>query len=138
QAEHATPAFVACKTRLLEEAAAVLGAAGIRAASCDGRDRSLADEIAWQRGALARGDAARRLPLYNGVWQELRHGLPIEADSYHERVIALGDEHGIETPVNARVLAALRRARAERLGPESVPAVELLGVSARERSSRSR
>lgn len=127
QAEHAGASFVEGKARLLEEARAVLRAAGIAATSCDGRDRSLDAEIAWQRGALARGDAVRPLPLYNGVWQALRHGLTLEADDYHERIVALGARHAIPTPVNARVLAALLRARADRLGPESFGAGELFG-----------
>jgi 2-dehydropantoate 2-reductase len=124
--EHETRAFVEGKARLLEEARAVLAAAGIAARSCDGRDRSLDEEIAWQRGALARGDAARKLPLYNSVWQALRHGLPLETDDYHRRIVALGERHRIATTVNARVLAALLRARAEGLGPESLGAQELL------------
>lgn len=125
--EHATPAFVEAKARLLEEARAVLAAAGIPARSCDGRDRSLEEEIAWQRGALARGDAARPFPLYNSVWQALRHGLPLEADAHHRRILALGERHGIATPVNARALAALLRAQADGLGPESLGAGALLG-----------
>jgi len=128
QDDHETRAFVEGKARLLEEARAVLAAEGIPARSCDGRDRSLDDEIAWQRGALARGDAARRLPLYNSVWQALRDDLPLETDDYHQRILALGERHAIPTPINARVLAALLRARAERLAPECCGAGELFGV----------
>jgi 2-dehydropantoate 2-reductase len=128
QADHESPAFVEGKARLLEEARAVLCAEGVVAASCDGRDRSLDEEIAWQRGALARGDAARKLPLYNSVWQALRHDLPLETDDYHRRVVALGARHGIDAPINARVLTALLRARDERLGPESYGAGELFGL----------
>jgi 2-dehydropantoate 2-reductase len=126
-AEHATRAFVEGKARLLEEARSVLRAAGVAARSCDGRDRSLDEEIAWVRGGLARGDAARPLPLYNSVWQALRDGLPLETDDYHRRIAALGAAHGIATPGNERVLAGLLRARAERLGPECFGAAELLG-----------
>jgi len=128
QDDHESEAFVEGKARLLEEARAVLAAAGIPARSCDGRDRSLDDEIAWQRGALARGDAARRLPLYNSVWQALRYDLPLETDDYHQRILALGERQRVATPINARVLAALLRARAKRLGPESYAAGELFGL----------
>jgi 2-dehydropantoate 2-reductase len=127
-AEHATRAFVEGKARLLEEARDALRAAAIPARSCDGRDRSLDDEIAWVRGGLARGDAARPLPLYNSVWQALRDDLPLEADDYHRRIAALGASCGIVTPVNELALAALRRARAERLGPESFGAAELFSA----------
>ena len=128
QEDHESAAFVEGKARLLEEARAVLAAAGIDARSCDGRDRSLDAEIAWQREALARGQAARRLPLYNALWRALRHDLALETDDYHRRIVALGARHGIATPVNARVLEALLRAHAERLGPESYGAAELFGL----------
>jgi 2-dehydropantoate 2-reductase len=124
--DHTSAEFVEVKARLLEEARDVLAAAGIRAASCDGRDRSLEEEIAYQRAALARGDSARALPLYNQVWSALRHGGPLEADGYHETVLALARRHGISAPVNQRVLALLRRAARESRGPESLRAAELL------------
>lgn len=124
--DHTTRAFVEIKARLLEEARAVLLAAGIRASSCDGRDRSLEQEINHQRSSLALGTSARRLPVYNQVWAALRHGGPVEADRYHRRVLALAATHEISAPQNARVLAALERAANEGLGPESVAAADLL------------
>ena len=107
--DHETRAFTEGKARLLEEARGALAAAGIAARSCDGRDRSLDDEIAFQRAALARGVAARKLPLYNSLWQGLARGAALEVDAYHRRILALGDRHGVATPVNARVLAGLER-----------------------------
>jgi 2-dehydropantoate 2-reductase len=124
--DHETPEFVALKVRLLEEARAALAAAGIEAAPCDGRDRTLDAEIAFQRDALARGTSARPIPLYNQVWTSLRHGAPLEADGYHERILALARAHGVPAPVNALVLARLRAAARSRLGPESCSARELL------------
>ena len=124
--DHETPEFVALKVRLLEEARAALAAAGIDAAPCDGRDRTLDAEIAFQRDALARGTSARPIPLYNQVWTSLRHGAPLEADGYHERILALARAHGVPAPVNALVLARLRAAARSRLGPESCSARELL------------
>jgi len=124
--DHATRAFVELKARLLEEARAVLLAACIRASSCDGRDRSLEQEIAYQRESLALGTSARRLPVYNQVWAALRHGGPLEADRYHRRVLELAAAHAIPAPCNARVLAALERAAREGRGPESLAAADLL------------
>lgn len=127
QADHETRAFVEGKARLLEEARDVLAAAGIAARSCDGRDRSLEREIAAQRAALARGGAARRLPLYNSVWQGLRRGATLEVDAYHRALVELGRRHAIATPLNERVLAALLRCASEGRGPECYGAAELLG-----------
>ena len=129
--DHATRAFVEVKARLLEEARAILLAAGISARSCDGRDRSLDEEIAHQRESLALGTSASALPVYNQVWAALRHGGPVEADRYHRRMLDLAAAHGIPAPQNARVLEALERAVREALGPESLAAADLL-VSDRE------
>ena len=124
--DHASAAFVELKARLLEEARDALAAAGIRAASCDGRDRGLDAEIAHVRSSLARGDSARSAPLYNHVWTGLREGRPLEAESYHRRVIELAARWGLPAAANARVLAALERAVRERLGPECFAAADLL------------
>jgi len=124
--DHTGRAFVEIKARLLEEARAALAAAGITARSCDGRDRSLDEEIDHQRESLARGTSARPLPLYNQVWAALRGGGPVEADGYHRRILALASAHAIPAPQNERVLAALEIAAAEGRGPESVAAEELL------------
>lgn len=125
--DHATSAFVEVKARLLEEARAVLEAAGIEAASCDGRDRSLAEEIEYQRGSLEAGSSARRLPVYNALWRALRHpGLDLEADRYHARIVALAEDHGVPVPVNRAALAALEDAVRRARGPESIAAAALL------------
>ncbi len=124
--DHESPAFVELKARLLEEAKAVLAAAGIEASSCDGRDRSLSEEIEFQRGALARGLSARRLPVYNQVWSALRSGGPLEADRYHQRILALASRHGLEAPQNARVLERVVDSWSRRTGPECLRAADLL------------
>jgi 2-dehydropantoate 2-reductase len=124
--DHTTAAFADVKVRLLEEAEAVLAAAGIDATPCDGRDRTLAEEIVFQREALARGKSARPLPLYNHVWTALRSGAPLEADAYHERILALAEQHGLAAPVNRLVLEKLREAARTALGPECCEARELL------------
>jgi 2-dehydropantoate 2-reductase len=125
--DHTCAAFVELKARLLEEARDALAAAGIRAASCDGRDRGLDEEIAFQRASLAGGQSARRAPLYNHVWTGLRESRPLEAPAYHQRILELAARHAVPAPLNARVLAALDRALREGLGPESCGAGELLG-----------
>jgi len=126
RSDHRTRAFVEVKARLLEEARDALAAAGIAARSCDGRDRSLDEEIAWQRASLATGASLRDLPIYNQVWSALRHGGALEADAYHERILRMAAAAGLEAPANARVLAVLRRQAQARAGPESVAARECL------------
>lgn len=124
--DHESQAFVDVKVRLLEEARAALDAAGIEASSCDGRDRSLAAEIAFQRESLARGQSARRLPVYNQVWSALRHGGPLEADGYHRRIVEIAAKLALPAPQNQAVLDAVVRAWTEKRGPESLRAAQLL------------
>lgn len=126
--DHESQAFVETKARLLEEARDALAAAGVRARSCDGRDRSLDDEITAQRAALSSGTSARPIALYNGVWTALsRPGTcAVEADRFHERILSLADRHGVSAPVNRRVLDVLRETERARRGPESVSAEALL------------
>jgi 2-dehydropantoate 2-reductase len=127
--DHSTRAFVDLKARLLAAAKKAIDAAGIEAASCDGRDRSLAAEIAFQRASFERGTSARPLPLFNQVWSALRYGTPLEADRYHRRMLDLAARHGLSLALNERVLAALERAARDSLGPESMTAAEILGES---------
>jgi len=124
--DHESQAFVRVKVRLLEEARAALLAAGIEARSCDGRDRSLEEEIAFQCESLSRGTSSRRLPVYNQVWSALRHGGPLEADSYHRRILDLATGHGLEAKQNARVLEAVVEAWTTKRGPECLRADDLL------------
>jgi 2-dehydropantoate 2-reductase len=124
--DHQGQAFVEIKTRLLEEAQAVLAAAGLTARSCDGRDRSLTDEIEFQRTALERGQSGRALPLYNQVWSALRHGGPLEADAYHREILERAAHHGISAPMNRQVLDTLERTARQELGPEREVAEDLL------------
>lgn len=124
--EHASEAFVEIKARLLEEARDALAAAGVAARSCDGRDRSLDEEIVFQRASAAAGTSARDLPLYNAVWAALRYGAPLEADLYHERIVALARAHGVAAPMNARALDLALRARREGRGPESARCADFL------------
>jgi 2-dehydropantoate 2-reductase len=125
--DHDSPPFVEVKARLLEEAQAVLAATGIEARSCDGKDRSLDQEIRHQRESLERGTSARRLPLYNQVWSSLQSDAPLEADGYHQRILELAAARGLRAPTHARVLEKLIEAKTGRRGPECLQAAELLG-----------
>ncbi len=124
--DHGTRAFAEAKARLLEEARDALAAAGIPARSCDGRDRSLDEEIAWQREAFERGTGARDLPLYNHVWTGLRSRSHLESGDYHRLILTLARRAGLAAPVNERVLAVLEETWRQGRGPEGAAARDLL------------
>ncbi len=125
--EHAQAGFAELKVAILEEARAVLAAAGIDAASCDGRDPSLDAMITRHREAVASPAPRRALPIYNSAWSALQTERgALESIVFHDRFVALGAEHGVVTPVNARVRDVVERLGRERLGPESVGVADLL------------
>lgn len=123
--DHTGRDFVEIKVDLLEEARSVLAAASIQTGSCDGLDRSLDEEIRFQRASLERGTSARPIPLYNQVWSALTRRLPTEADAYHRRICDLGLRYDVATPQNSRVLEALLHAARTHAGPESLAAARL-------------
>lgn len=123
--DHTGEAFVELKAGLLEEVRDVLAAANISAASCDGRDRSLDEEIAHQRAALATGGSARSLPLYNQVWRALKEGGPVEADGYYRTILDLAERFTVPAPLNARMLEAVEQAVRADTGPEQLRATDL-------------
>ncbi|MBW2695599.1 MAG: hypothetical protein JRE70_03940 [Deltaproteobacteria bacterium] len=125
--DHEKPAFVRLKTGLLEEARAVLTAAGVTARSADGRDRSLDEEIEHQRRTIELGTSARRLPLYNACWAALDDPTrPLEADAYHSRILDHARLHDIDAPTHAVMRDAVRAAWEQATGPECLGADELL------------
>lgn len=125
--DHTRPAFVELKIRLLEEGRQALAAADIEASSCDGRDRSVEEEIAHLRRSLAEGTSARALPLFNACWAALSDPVrPLEADVYHRRILDLAMAHAMDAPTNAALLEAVTDAWATRTGPEQWRADDLL------------
>jgi len=111
--DHTRAGFGAVKAALLLEARAVLSRRGIIAASCDGRDASLDEEIERQRTA---GPRAR--PVHNDTWRRLRRGLRPKT-VYHDTIVALAGPDG--APRN-RAMLALLDAAAE---PECYPLDEV-------------
>lgn len=97
--DHGRPEFGRLKAAVLEEARDVFAKAGIVAASCDGRDAGLDEEIERHR----RGGGRAR-PVYNSMWRLLSRGRP-PAERYHDTIVALGP-----APRNAAMLALVDRA----------------------------
>jgi 2-dehydropantoate 2-reductase len=130
RADHVRPAFGILKRRLLEEARDVLNAAHIVARSCDGRDRSIEEEIESLRVSTLSGTGGRDLPLYNACWAALRdRSKGLEADLYHARILALAKQYGVAAPTHGVMLEALHRAQREGHGPESRSARDLLHLA---------
>jgi len=125
-AEHTLPEFAEIKARIVEEARDVLRAASILARPCDGRDRTLEEEVAFQRASVRTGQSARRLPVYNAVWASLDSGSPFEAERYHERILRLARAWGVAAPMNARALEIALRVVRDGRPPESSSCSEFL------------
>ncbi len=101
--DHTRPEFGAIKATLLREAQSAFAHAGIRAASCDGRDASLEDEIKRQRAA-----GPRTRPVHNDTWRRLSRGLAPKT-RYHDTIVELAAPNA--APCNAAMLALLDQAK---------------------------
>jgi 2-dehydropantoate 2-reductase len=110
--DHGRPEFGRLKAELLEEARDVLARAGIVAASGDGRDPTIDEEIERHR----RGGGRAR-PVFNATWRQLSLGRRPK-ERYHDTITALGP-----APRNAAMLALLDRAT----GPECYSISEVCG-----------
>ncbi len=125
--DHSGEAFIRLKVRLLEEAGATLAAAGITPRSCDGRDRSLGEEIAFLHASLAAGTTGRSLPLFNACWAALSDpNRPLESDVHHRRLLDLASRTRTPAPTHRVLLDAVLDAYRNRRGPECCSAGELL------------
>lgn len=79
-----------------------------------------------------RGDLLRRgpalVPAGSSTWQSLARGTgSVETDHLNGEIVRLGDEYGVPTPLNARVVELSHRVLARGLPPRSVQAATLLG-----------
>jgi ketopantoate reductase len=105
------------QTVLLEEAVQVFRAAGVRAEPASGVGQTAEELLEHFRAGGSAPDTSGG--VYNSTWQNLHHRRPrLENAFYHGEILELGRSHGLEAPVNARVLALLEEVHARELGPE--------------------
>ncbi|NNF07771.1 MAG: ketopantoate reductase family protein [Candidatus Eisenbacteria bacterium] len=110
------PELAFVQVRLLEEGRDAFQADGLPAQPTSGLGQPLEEMIERFRDG---GSAPDGKPVYNSTWQNLFHKRSrIENAYYHGEVIRRGESHGIDTPVNQRVLDLLEEVRQKGLGPE--------------------
>jgi 2-dehydropantoate 2-reductase len=111
------PALARVQGALLEEARAVLEAAGIAAYPAAGIGKTVDEMLEHFRAGGSPPDTAGG--IYNSTWQNLHHRRArLENDAYHGEIVRLGARHGVPAPINARVLELLEEVRRRGLGPE--------------------
>jgi 2-dehydropantoate 2-reductase len=104
------------------EAMACLSAAGIEAAS--------EEEDAERRGAvLPWGSPAAQSRPGASMWQSMARGVSIEADYLNGEIVLLGRLYGVATPINAGLLALVKRAAREGASPGSLSVYEVIRLS---------
>jgi len=124
--DHDANEFHELKAAILDETRLVFKAAKTRARSCDGRDPTIEQMIAELRRPRARR-GGHGVKVHNSVWQDLYLKRDaIEAEYVHGPVIALGKEHGVETPCNSAALEIATRCQREGTGPESLRLAQVL------------
>ncbi len=115
----AEPALARVQVAVLEEGRRALQAAGFRPEPASGLGQGAEELLARFRAGGSPPDTTGG--VYNSTWQNLHHRRPrLENDFYHGEIVRLARSHGLDAPVNARVLALLEEARERGLGPESM------------------
>jgi 2-dehydropantoate 2-reductase len=61
----------------------------------------------------------------SSMWEDLSKGRPTEIDELNGEIVRLGAAHGVATPVNARIVALVRKAEAARAGSPGLSAAAL-------------
>lgn len=124
--DHESVEFVRLKVGVLEEAKRVLSAAGIAAASCDGKDPSI-DEMISELGKPRAPRTPPSVRVHNSTWQNLylKRG-EVENAYFHGPVIDLARRHGVDVPCNEAALELVTNCCNERGDPGTLRATEVL------------
>jgi len=72
-------------------------------------------------GAMVKIDPKAR----SSMWDDLSRGRPTEIDLLQGEVVALGERHGVPTPVNRAVAALVKEAEAAEKGPPGLTAAQI-------------
>ncbi|MFJ3903852.1 2-dehydropantoate 2-reductase [Streptomyces sp. NPDC090025] len=123
-------AYRRCLALCQREALAVFRAAGVAPARLGPTAPAVTPYLLGLPDALFRRVAAATLRIdaaaRSSMWEDLRDGRPTEIDSLQGEIVALAAEHGIQVPVNERLIELVRRAERERPA-RAVPGPELYG-----------
>lgn len=121
---------------IIEEAAGVLEAAGIRVAKLRGLP------VSWMPRILRLPDAIARLVLRaqmkadpdarSSMWEDLHRGRTTEVDFLNGEIVHLAEKHGLQAPVNAAIVRLIRAAEATGTGSPALTPTALaaaLGIT---------
>jgi len=112
-------------SRQLREGLAVLRAAGIRPAPVEGVPPRLIAFALRLPDALfrlaARGMLAVDKNARSSMWEDLRVGRPTEIDYLQGEIVRLAEKHGVDAPLNRRVLQRVKNAEKASKGSPALP-----------------
>jgi len=113
----------------LVELAREEGRAALAAASIDSVADAVGDVASrWARLGVAEIDGRERSG--SSTWQSFARGVgAVETDYLNGEIVLLGRQHGLATPVNARLCELAARLARERAEPGSLPAREILAAA---------
>jgi len=119
-------------SRQLREGLAVLRAAGIRPAPFEGVPQRLMAFALRLPDALfrvaAKGMHSVDKNARSSMWEDLRMGRPTEVDYLQGEIVALAARHGVEVPMNRRVLELVKSAEKSKKGSPGL-APEVVGAT---------
>jgi ketopantoate reductase len=118
--DHDANEFFELKALTLEETKRIYKAAKVRAKSCDGRDPSIDEMIDDLRRPRARRQS-HGMKVHNSTWQDLYlRRATLESPLFHETLLALAREHGVDAPYNETAIAVLRDVHSAGDGPDTL------------------
>jgi 2-dehydropantoate 2-reductase len=119
-------------SRQLREGLAVLRAAGIRPAPVEGVPPRLIAFALRLPDAMfrlaARGMLAVDKTARSSMWEDLRVGRPTEIDYLQGEIVRLAEEHGVDAPLNRRVLQRVKEAEKAGKGSPALPPEAFVGA----------
>jgi len=111
-------------SRQMREGLAVLRAAGIRPAPVEGLPPQLIALALRLPDALfrlaARGMMTIDRNARSSMWEDLRTCRPTEIDYIQGEIVRLAEKHGVEAPLNRRVMQLIKEAEIASRGPPAV------------------
>jgi 2-dehydropantoate 2-reductase len=119
-------------SRQMREGLAVLRAAGIRPAPVEGLPPRLIAFALSLPDALfrlaARGMMAIDKNARSSMWEDLRARRPTEIDYIQGEIVRLAGKHGVEAPLNRRVMQLVKKAEIAGQGSPALPPERVAGT----------
>lgn len=121
-----SPVYRRIIAAIVGEALRVLRAANVRVAKLRGVPIGLMPHVLALPTPLVRIVTRAQMRVdpeaRSSMWEDLTRNKPTEIDFLNGEIVRLGDETGVDAPINRRIVALVHEAEAAGVGPPNIPA----------------